>query len=136
MERLTVRVARLNEHIGSLQTWQQNATSDMETISDKFIREADQRGWCSDYDRIISDLNSQISVLEFKQRSRSVNGTVEGTITINFSISVEGVEVGSGEDADDAVRDYFSENYDYDDIRRSRLDWSDAEIEVTDVSLD
>lgn len=73
--------------------------SDIATIGETLLSEAESRNWCSEYDEVVSGLNRQLNVsLPLRTRSYSVTAMIEVRVT---------VEATDTDDADDKAREYF-----------------------------
>lgn len=76
-------------------------------IGGRLINEANNRGWCSDYDRIIEDVNSEVaSGWELPAR----NAEYEVTWTESFTVTVHRSATITARDEDDAIE--IAQEYD------------------------
>lgn len=111
-----------------LQVSRERHASDIETISDGMIAEANRRDWCEDYDRIVERFNESLNVpMTHRQTTQDYDVTMTVSVTVTYS--------GNHRNEDDAAdvvqtqiqnflsRGYFHNcSYSYD-------------IEETDVSV-
>lgn len=76
-------IARLNaEVIAQRQRWEQ----DIASIGERFGREAVRRGWCGDYERVLSDLNDSLEV-PIPGRPRRWEAYFPQTVTLRVQIN-------------------------------------------------
>jgi hypothetical protein len=107
-----------------------NHESDIEKIGERLIAESKSRSWCSEYDTIIEDLNSELNVA-LPARETDVDVTVSGYIRVPFSVTVS-VSRSSDMDDDDVEREAMESvegNYSASDLYRSYGDSYSAEVE-------
>lgn len=65
---------------------------DIEAIAEKFNAEADSRGWCSDYQAVVTDLNESLSIpLDVAPTQWEAHTEIEVTLRLSNSITVEAV---------------------------------------------
>jgi hypothetical protein len=66
---------------------EQNAAlvADMALIAERIRQEAIERSWCSDYDRIMREINTQTSAPHMQPRATEYTVVTAGQVTINFS---------------------------------------------------
>ena len=64
---------------------------DINTIGDRLIFEADQRGWCEDYDKMVDDLNTKLH-LDLPLRNRDYEVAVSFTVHMNVTVQAQGPE--------------------------------------------
>lgn len=135
---VTAQKERLERLHSTLSAFQSNALNDAATIGNKLLREANNRGWCSEYDEIISSLNSELTVLELPVRKKHISGYVRGTITIPFSMYLENIEVSPDDEEDSALSETFDENYSGSDLinyHRESLDLYSVEMEIDEIEV-
>jgi hypothetical protein len=78
--------------------------SDIETISDKLIDEAESRSWCGEYDEIVDSLNANLNV-ELRQRTKEYEVTVDVVVRVTKT-----VEATSEEDAQEQAEEDISDS--------------------------
>jgi hypothetical protein len=107
--------------------------SDCGILSDELIGQANERGWCEVYDRIVSNVNNAMQVVQIREREQEweIQVTISGRFAFNSPVvvtaasreqAVENIndDLHSYIDVDDAVSEYIKYN----------LDTSDFDIEV------
>lgn len=62
--------------------------ADIETIGDKLIEEADDRGWCSVFDNVVGELNASLNV-PLSTRERDYLVTIRPTIVVRVRANSE-----------------------------------------------
>ena len=72
---------------------------DIKTIGERLIAEADQRGWCEDYDVMVDDLNTKRNI-DLPLRNHQYEVNVSFTVHMNVT-----VEAQSPEDAQSMAND-------------------------------
>lgn len=87
-----------------------NWAADVETIGARLLDEAESRGWCSEFDEIVSDLNSRLHK-PLAERYRDYDVFVEVRVTIPVTVSAR---------SDDEARELASQDW------RDRWESSDA----------
>lgn len=107
-------VANLQAEVARLTTWQQQANADASDLNDRLNEEAENRGWCGDYERILNAV--PLRVLEFKGREKEWTATREVQVTV--SVTQYGAYTGTSDDPDE------------DDFTWSAIDTSDVQREV------
>lgn len=97
--------------------------SDIRTIGERLIEEAEERGWCSEYDEIIEDVNRSL-VVELPHREREY--VVQVATTVYATVAVTARNEAEAEDALDRleVLNQLAENLTYGD-----LDYEVVEVE-------
>jgi len=96
---------------------------DIEAIGDALLNEAAYRGWCSEFDTFVADLNQKLHT-ELKTRMKEFNVTAVYKVTISQSITAV--------DEDDAIN-IFRENEGLASQRWSVSDfddWDEEDIEA------
>ena len=78
-------LASVRERLGEAR--EQHA-SDIATIGNKLVIEADYRGWCAEFDTIVNELNSDLHVT-LPTREREYTVTLEVTVVINVTATSE-----------------------------------------------
>ena len=103
-------IANLNETLDSertrLRETRANFDRSMEIISGRLNEEAENRGWCDEFDRIIEDVNGDLPgpfYLERRKREFEVDWTETYTVTVRRSAIIM---AESDEEAIDEVRDW------------------------------
>jgi hypothetical protein len=112
--------------------WQTNAgnsrrnhQSDIKMIGEALIEEANNRGWCDDYDKFVGSLNGRLSIT-LEERSHDYEVTATFIVTVSTTISAR-----DEDDANDQAGDMDLSSFncsirgDYDDI-----EYSNHEIEL------
>jgi hypothetical protein len=101
-------IEKLNATVSSLETDRQfyldrldrakaDHRADIARIGNKLMEEAEDRGWCSEYDDIVDDLNRNLSV-ELPTRSKDY------TVTVRLNVEIT-VDAQSEEGARSAAHD-------------------------------
>ena len=103
-------IANLNETLDSertrLRETRANFDRSMEIISGRLNEEAENRGWCDEFDRIIEDVNSDLPgpfYLEKRQREYEVTWTETYTVTVHRSATIMATD---NDDAISQVQDW------------------------------
>ena len=102
-----------------------NHRNDIKMIGEALIAEADSRGWCDDYDKFVSGLNSRL-VVSLEERSQDYEVTATFIVTVSTTISAR-----DEDDANDQAGDMDLGSFncsirgDYDDI-----EYSNHEVEL------
>lgn len=90
-------VAEIQRLNGRLSVAQANHESDIARIGERLITEATDRSWCSEYDGIIEDLNSELSVeLPSREREYRVTWTETFSTTVSARNEDDAIEMVSG----------------------------------------
>lgn len=94
VQELERRIAQLNETIATLRNTVSATTQrhheDIDRISERLILECVQRNWCSDYDKVVDDLNSQLHIgLQRREREYEVEVTVSYRLTTRYMATSE-----------------------------------------------
>jgi len=97
-------LAQAERERDALGDWKHRAVNDMSILSRALIREADARGWCSEYDDIVAAVNDDMNVLQLTERLRKFYRQVTVDMTFRVTRNVE-VEANSVEQADDIITD-------------------------------
>jgi hypothetical protein len=82
IQELEARNRQLSEQMNRMSMDWDN---DMELISDRLIQESERRSWCSEYDSVVDDLNSE---LKRPLRDRTKDYTVTRTYTVTVSTTI------------------------------------------------
>ena len=96
-----------------------NHQSDIKIIGEALIEEADNRGWCDDYDKFVNSLNSRLSV-GLEERNHDYEVTATFIVTVSTTINAR-----DEDDANDQAGDMDLSSFncsirgDYDDIEYS-----------------
>lgn len=85
-------------------------TEDINTIGERLIHEADQRGWCEQYDEVIEDLNKTLHV-DLPLRQREYEVSVSFTVHMNVTVTADSPEAAQS-DANDMI-EYELNRLDY-----------------------
>lgn len=85
-----------------LETLKQAISSDYQRISSTLIAEANERGWCEIYDRIIDELNRSLLAGRIDERTSDYEVEVEVTATVSTTTYVT-VTARSREEAERMV---------------------------------
>jgi hypothetical protein len=94
---LESRVERLR---GDLTTERENHRTNISKISEKFMEEAESRGWCDEYDTFVEDeVNPYITVeMETRRKEYEVTFTFTQTITVTATSEDDAVELAREDD--------------------------------------
>ena len=97
-------LAQAQRERDALGEWKNRAVNDMATLSTALIREANDRGWCSEYDDIVASVNENMNVLQLTERLRQFHRevTVDMTFRVTRGLTIEARTV---EEADDIIAD-------------------------------
>ena len=91
-------VARLQRRLTAAEAEVASGKEAVSIIGGRLIEEANNRGWCSDYDRIIENVNSEVaSGWELPKRNNEF--TVTWTETFTVTVNRSGTYTASDEDA-------------------------------------
>lgn len=108
----------------------------LQIVGQRLLDEAEQRGWCAEFDEIIDDVNSELPAgfeLPTRVRNFVVEVTVTGTHTTTTTVTVE---AKSEDEAQSMVDDDPDSYFDADEVLTDsvRYDaWDHTEAEVTDT---
>jgi hypothetical protein len=124
-DRLRAENAQVRQHFEEYRT---KVASDCEILSKKLIDEANDRGWCEQYDQIVESLNSRFSVLAIEERitDHEIEVIVTGTVSVRRYVTVSAANFDAAVDAfnsdpdtyldsDEALQEEIS-NSGFDDI--------------------
>lgn len=92
----------------------QRHEADIQTIGNRLMREAEHRGWCSDYDDVVESLNQNLNV-ELPVRAKDYDVTETYTVTIRRTVSAR-----DEDDAAEQVQNDISTSFD----RLSRFEYN------------
>jgi len=70
--------------------------ADIAIIGERLIFEADQRGWCEQYDKVIEDLNAKLHV-ELPARAREYEVSVSFLVHMNVTVTADSPEEAQSE---------------------------------------
>jgi uncharacterized protein YdiU (UPF0061 family) len=83
-EQLTRTERAYNESLGHLRNARERHATDILTIGQKLIEEANDRDWCEEYDTIVEELNGDLHItLPVREREFTVEVSVVLTITVS-----------------------------------------------------
>lgn len=113
--------------ITSLTAAKTRHTDDIEHIGSALIAEAEERGWCSQYDEFINKVN-RILHIELETRERTY--VVEVTAHVSMQVEVEASSLNQAiEFARDSVGNLDGRSYD--DVSVTNIDIEDVSAEVS-----
>jgi hypothetical protein len=119
IERLRVRLREVEER----------HRTDIATIGETLMREAERRNWCSEYDEIVDGINSRITVeLPVRNSEEEFEVTVSGYVRVPFSYSMTVTASDSG-DAHEIASNTWADQVDAGDLLRDYSDRYSAEVE-------
>jgi len=100
--------------------------NDIKLISDDLMAEAEARGWCDDYDKFVSRLNSRLAIsLEEREHEYEVSATF--LLKVSTTIKARNIDDANDQAADLDLGDYnCSIRGDYDDIEYQDHDIEEA----------
>jgi hypothetical protein len=100
--------------------------NDIKLISEALMAEAETRGWCDDYDKFVSGLNSRLVVsLEEREHEYEVSATF--LLKVSTTIKARNIDDANDQAADLDLGDYnCSIRGDYDDIEYQDHDIEEA----------
>jgi hypothetical protein len=103
-----------------------NHKDDVRKISEALMAEAETRGWCDDYDKFVSGLNSRLVVsLEEREHEYEVSATF--LLKVSTTIKARNIDDANDQAADLDLGDYnCSIRGDYDDIEYQDHDIEEA----------
>lgn len=107
------------------------ARNDWDKLGGLLMQEANDRDWCSDYDRLVEKWNQQFDFFELPTRKKDYE--VEVTVTATYTVTVR---VEDQED-EDAAREEVENWSAHDILSQAGQSWNypdDSEFEVNDVS--
>lgn len=83
--------AQLDSTRTALQDLRRDIATDAQIISQELIAQADRRGWCEQYDEIITDLNAKLSIISIAEREseREIQVTISGSFSFNAYVKVK-----------------------------------------------
>lgn len=93
----------------SLATRDKQFMDSIDIISERLLSEAENRGWCSEYDDIVQDINSALPLYEMETREREYTVSWTETYVIRVDRS-ETYTAKNPEEAEDQARDEFEAN--------------------------
>lgn len=73
--------------------------ADIALIGERLIFEADQRGWCEQYDEVIDDLNTKLHV-DLPLRQREYEVAVSFTVRMNVTVTADSPEAAQSDATD------------------------------------
>lgn len=111
---LTAEKERLERDLSAVINRAGTYASDFEIVGDLLMQEAENRGWCDEYDEFVDAANEKTSLLELPTREQDYEVEVEGTATIGWSRTVT-VRARSIENAIFMVKDDPSSHFDMDE---------------------
>ena len=97
------QLAEKDRRIEHLQSMISQYGRTIDIIGDRLIQEANDRDWCSDYDRVVDEINRSIPIGQLPLRKENHNGQ----ITLDFSE----LPIGHNEDADSRVSEIAATIY-------------------------
>lgn len=101
---------------------------DIDRIGERLMEEAERRDWCSEYDSIVDQINSNLS---YELPVRSKDWAITYTVPVTVTVYASGRDAEAAEDSIDAseIKEKMIEaiRYGYSDF-----DWSDWEAEESD----
>jgi predicted transcriptional regulator len=97
-------LAQAERERDALADWKHRAVQDMGILSSALMREANNRGWCSEYDDVVDYVNSDMNVLQLTRRLRTFSRQVTVDMTFRVTREIE-IEAYSEEEADDIIKD-------------------------------
>ena len=103
------QVSLLNRRVESLADQVANGHHAVEIIGNRLIREAEARDWCSDFDRIVDEVNCGLPgsyALPLREKEYEVTWTQTVTVTVDCSATFT---ARSASDAADMARDWCSD---------------------------
>lgn len=101
--------------------------SDIALISERLTEEANDRGWCGEYDEILANLNRALSI-ELTPRTRDYCVTVPVTIYACVYVSARD-EDDAAEQARDSIDISEALTMSLDNGAHGEADWSSVEVE-------
>jgi len=105
---LNERIAALEEqrrqYDNALQMERQRHEQDIERIGERLIQEAEQRDWCSEFDRVVNELNGSLHI-SLPTRSQDYDVTLTYTVTVNWSVNARDEEAAISQ-AQEEIGDY------------------------------
>lgn len=113
--------------ITSLTAAKTRHTDDIEHIGSALIAEAEERGWCSQYDEFINKVN-RILHIELETRERTY--VVEVTARVSMQVEVEASSLNQAiESARDSVN--YLDGRSYEEVSVTNIDIEDVSAEVS-----
>lgn len=94
--------SRLQSQLESTQASARRYREDFNTVGAALLEEAENRGWCSDYEAFVERVQGSLSALELPERTSEYTVRWTETYTVTVSRS-QTVEARSAEDAVEAV---------------------------------
>lgn len=107
---------------------------DFTTVSQALRKEAEDREWCSDYNKFVEDVNEHLIVkeLELLEREYVVEITFTRTQKVETSITITAT---SRQEAEDIVNDMnYDSNLNEANVKDYDWDTEEEDFEVTDVN--
>lgn len=99
--------------------------TDIEKIGQALITAADENDFCSEYDRVITGINTALNI-PLQTREREFTVTVTGTVTFSRDVTVTAID-------EQQASDLAAEDFD-----QSSIEWLDVrggDVELTDSNL-
>jgi len=91
----TFEVEQLKTRVNYLQTVNDELLKDIQCIDEALQKEAQDRGWCSEYDDFVENINNDLKRCSLEPRIKDFTASV--TIAVSFQCSPS--------DSDDKIRD-------------------------------
>lgn len=101
---LTTEKEQLERDLDSARTQLHAYAADADTIGTMLMDEAENRGWCDEYDEFVDSINTRLTTIHLPEREQEYEVEVSGTATIGWSHTVT-VTARSAEDAVQRVED-------------------------------
>lgn len=108
-------IVNLRARIERLERVIKNATDGFAVIGERLISEAQDRGWCEEFDRIIDDVNSQLVGFQLPTREDEFEVMVEVSGRLTYTTTVS-VTARSQSEANEMVAENMDDYVDADDI--------------------
>jgi hypothetical protein len=87
--------------------------SDADVITSAILQEAENRGWCDEYERVCDRINAELTYIEMPRRTRTFEVSIEYTVSDSGTYTMT-VEADNEDDAVEQAREQFeNESHDH-----------------------
>jgi hypothetical protein len=119
---------RYNDAVVSRDSWRQDFT----TYADRILQEAIDRDWCEEYERVMGDIENDLTVASLPEREQEYEVEVEisGNVSTTYTVAVT---ARSQDDADRMVKEDPSEYFDAEEQLRESIRYNgfdDVEVSI------
>ena len=134
---LTAEKERLERDVQTFRTRADTYATDFSIVGEALMEEAENRGWCDEYDRFVENVNVLTSLLDLPEREREYEVVVTGTATVSWSHPVT-VTARSADEAIEMVENNPSAYFDMDEAATDALNygygWDSNDIDDVNIN--